>query len=63
MKEGKDTMKSKVLGQTFSISLLILLFIAIAYGEDGLDKTDFRNFVTTRMKEWNVPGAAVLIKR
>lgn len=56
-------MKSKVLGQTFSISLLILLFIAIAYGEDGLDKTDFRNFVTTRMKEWNVPGAAVLIKR
>jgi len=56
-------MKSKVLGQTFSISLLILLFIAIAYAEDGLDKTDFRNFVTTRMKECNVPGAPVLIKR
>ncbi len=41
--------------------LLFLFFQSPAFAENAFDKQDFRKFIKQEMKNWNVPGAAVLL--
>jgi hypothetical protein len=61
MKRGSINMLLKYSKYPLQLFLFFFAFQSPAFALGKFDKQDFREYVKTEMKKWDVPGAAVLL--